>query len=202
MNLIIRDGSVDRFATDEEFSELESTINEDLRRTLIYLSYCSGEKDDLTKTIEQVRKNLNSRDISNEDLEIALVDDYVVFNLIDNNPVAFNLFSADQSESETKDDKLPDIVIMKRNMRSIYFLRKVGASDIQTENKDYVSLYQASYEATLYKYSNEQITKSQVELDTFIKDDLEEPFYQTHQFMDSLNKALSKIIIFNNRENK
>ncbi len=33
MNLIIRDGSVDRFATDEEFSELESTINEDLRRT-------------------------------------------------------------------------------------------------------------------------------------------------------------------------
>ena len=156
----------------------------------------------MTKTIEQIRKNLSSRNTSGEDLEIALDDDYVVFNLIDKAPVAFNLFPTDESQKESEDDKLPDIVIMKRNMRSIYFLRKVGASDIHTENKDYVSLYQTSYEATLYNYSNEQITKSQVEFDTFIKDDLEEPFYQTHQFMNSLNRALSKIIIFNNGENK
>lgn len=200
MNLIIRDGNIDRYATNEEFSELESTINDDLRRTLIYLSYCNGEKDDLIKTIEQIRKNLSSRNTLSEDLEIALVDDYVVFNLFDNDQVTFNIYA--NSQSESAEEKLPEIVIMKRDMRSIYFLRKVGASNIVSDKKEYLSLYQANYEAILYNYSNGQIKKSHAKFDTFIKDELEEPFFKTNQFMNSLNKTLGKIIIFNNEKNK
>lgn len=201
MNYIIRDGSIDRYATNEDFSELNTIINEDLGRTLIYLSYCEGEKEDLIKTIEKIRENLRTRHTMSEDLEIALTEDYVVFNLVDNNQDVFNLFG-NQEQPESKDDKLPEIVIMKRDMRGIYFLRKIAAADIFTEKKDLLSSYQSSYNATLYTYSNKQVKESQAEFDTYIKDELEEPFLKTDKFIGSLNKALSKIIIFNNDENK
>lgn len=192
MNLIFKDGNLDRYASNEEFSELENCINEDLRRTLIYLSECSGEKEELINTIEKIREVISKRYSEKEDLEISLVDNYVVFNLIasSSNPL-------DNANSE-----IPEIVIMKRDMRGLYFLKSTEKSDILTDKKEYLKLHQISFEAQYYSYSNQRVTSSKTEFKTYIEDDFEEPFLQTEQFMNSLNKSLSKIINFNNKEQK
>ncbi|MDE6141733.1 MAG: hypothetical protein K2G03_03930 [Bacilli bacterium] len=182
MNLIIRDGLLDRYATNEEFRELESIINEDLRRTLIYLSECHGEKETLVNIIEKVRENINNRHSEREDLEISLVDNYVVFNLTDSSS---NLFDGKKSE-------MPEIIIMKRNMRGIYFLKSIEKSDILTDKEEYLPLYQINFEAQYYDYSNHQIVSSKTEFPTYVKDEFEEPFLQTDQFMNSLNKSFIK----------
>lgn len=192
MNLIIKNGILDRYATNEDFNELETIINDDLRRILIYLSECNGEKEDLINAIEKIRKNISNRHTSKEDLEISLVDNYVVFNLTNSSSNPF-----ENSQNET-----PEIVIMKRNMRGIYFLRPIEKADILTEREEYLPLHQIRYHVDYYDYSRKQITSSQIAFSTYVRDDFEEPFFQTEKFMDSLNKSLSKIVIFNSGEHK
>ena len=192
MNLIFKDGNLDRYATREDFDELESTINEDLRRTLIYLSTCTGEKDKLVNTIEKIRENLSRRYSEKEELEISLVDNYVVFNLVD---ASANLFASEK-------ESVPEIVIMKRDMRGIYFLSSTENTAVLTEKPEYLPFYQINFKVDYYSYSNQEVTSSKTEFSTYVKDEFEEPFLQTEQFMNSLNKSLSKIIIFNNDEHK
>lgn len=183
MNLIIRDGRVDKDATEEDFINLQATIAEDIRRITIYLSELENGSEKLLSLLNKIKKLIRSGINS----EISLVDNYVVFNL--NDPES-SLFS--------REEEYPEIVILKRNMKDFYFIRKLEIMDVYNESNDLnkSDLYFASYQVCYYGINNNTVSYKEAQIKKYYHDTFEEPFDKTEEFVSELDRVLSKVIHF------
>lgn len=183
MNLIIRDGRVDKYATEEDFFGLQATIAEDIRRITIYLSELKNGSEKLLSLLDKIKKLIRSGINS----EISIVDNYIVFNLDDQENSFFR-----------SEDEYPEIVILKRNMRDFYFIRKLEIMDVYNESDDLKKsdLCLANYQVCYYGVNNDTVNYKEAQIKKYYQDTFEEPFDKTEEFVFELDRVLSKVIPF------
>lgn len=187
MKFIIKNGEIDRYATEDEFIDLRGTIVDDIRRILLYLERCIGDSSELVKLLDIIRKVIYNSDSRYIDSLISLTDDYVAFNLL--NP-----------KGDEKGTNCPDAVIIKRNMGGIYFIYDIDELSVHFQSREYDNDLECltNFKVKYYDISNFKVEMYSTSIEKYGRKDIFEPTNKTLEFVSEVDKNLTKVISFPN----
>lgn len=181
MKFIVKNGEIDRYATEDEFTELRGTIVDDLRRIILYLERCTGKKEELVSLLDKMRKTIYHSGSS--DSLISLTDDYVAFNL-------------PGPESFESGFKSPRVVIIKRNMGGIYFVDNLETLNVHFASREYDENQEClkHYKVKYYDISQFKVETYTTMLEKYSKEDSDEVTIKPNEFASEVDKILNKVV--------
>lgn len=180
MNFIIKNGEIDRYATEEEFIDLRATIVDDIRRIMLYLERCSGDKDGLVSLLDEMRKTIYYS--GSVDSLLSLTDDYVAFNLpgLEHSKAAF---------------KGPRTIIIKRNMSGIYVVDTLETLNVHFSSRVYDESQEClhNYKVRYYDIAKFKVEEYGAMLENYSKEDSDEVTIKPNEFASKVDKVLNKV---------
>lgn len=181
MKFIIKNGEIDRYATEEEFIDLRATIVDDIRRIMLYLERCTGKKEKLVSLLDEMRKKIYHS--GSVDSLISLTDDYVAFNLAG-------------PESFEEGFKGPRVVIIKRNMGGIYIVDNLENLNVHFATCDYNENQEClkNYKVKYYDIAQFKVSTYETTLEKYAKEDYDEVTSKPNEFVSEVDKLLSKVV--------
>lgn len=181
MKFIVKNGEIDRYATEDEFIELRGIIVEDLRRIMLYLERCTGDKKELVSLLDQMRKTIYHS--GSKDSLLSLTDDYVAFNL-------------PGPESFDARFKSPRVVIIKRNMGGIYFVDNLETLNVHFVSREYDESQEClhHYKVKYYDIANFKVEEYAAILEKYSKEDSDDVTIKPNEFASEVDKVLNKVV--------